>query len=537
MPSSFFCTSALLGVLLALTSACTSQGPVASTGSLDGLLTVAEASGFQRTARHTEVVAFLDELALLSERVTRFEFGRSQEGRELPAIWLTAEANPTADKIRSSSKPLVLLYGNIHAGEVCGKEALLWLARELCTGDPVLEDLNLAIVPIYNADGNELMAPDNRPGQVGPEQMGTRANAQGLDLNRDWTKAEASETRAFLAFLNEFDPEVIVDTHTTNGSLHRYALTYQGPKHPAGDAELIEFGRTEFLPAVARRMADREGYASTFYGNFDRNRERWEGYPAQPRFGAVYRGLRNRLTILTEAYSYDPYETRVRSTLAFCRAILEQTAQRAAAIQQLLARADQRTVELGRAASDEVAVKAVQTAYGPVTIAGFEELPDPTGEHPLGIVPGEPLDREVELWNRYEPSVTVQRPRAYLLSPGAALLVQQLDLHGIQYRSLEEPPRLDATLLRIKSLTRAGREFQGHRRIESVELETAPLSLEVGAGWTLVPTDQPLGTLAVILCEPASEDGWLAWNFLDPWCMEGEQLPIYRLSGPASDQP
>ena len=496
------------------------------------LLTVAEESGFRQTARHQDVVAFLDALAKGSDRVSRFKFGRSEEGRELPGIWLTESAHPTAASIAASPKPLVLLAGNIHAGEVCGKAALCMLARELAEGDPLLTYIDLAIVPIYNADGNERMAPDNRPGQVGPDVMGIRPNAEGLDLNRDWTKAEASETQSFLAFLNRFDPEVVVDTHTTNGSLHRYALTYQGPKHPAGDAELIEYGRTEFLPAIQQRVATRDGYASTFYGNFDRERLRWEGYPAQPRFGAVYRGLRNRLTILTEAYSYDPFETRVRSTLAFCRALLEETAAEGGRIQKLLAEADRRTIQLGQAGGDAVALKAAQAAYpGSVTIAGFEELPDPSGEHPLGLVPGPPLDRDVELWNRYVPTVTAQRPRAYLVAPGADSLVDHLRLHGITTRPIEEKTRLEATEMRLASLERAEREFQGHLRIESVDVQATATQLEIGPGWTLVPTDQPLGTLAVILCEPASEDGMLAWNLLDTWCQPGATLPIHRFEG------
>ncbi len=492
---------------------------------LSDLRTVAETSQYARTARYADVVAFLDALDAGSPRVARFSFGTSFEGRDLPGVWITQGPAPTAASIVKSSKPLVLLFGNIHAGEVCGKEALCMLARELAAGDALLASLDIAIVPIYNADGNERMAAGNRPGQDGPEQMGTRANAQDLDLNRDWTKAEAPETRAFLAFLNQFDPELIVDTHTTNGSLHRYTLTYQGPKHPAGDAQLIAYGRDRFLPAVGQRLRAATGYESFFYGNFEGDHTRWEGYPAQPRYGAVYRGLRNRLTILSEAYSYAPFRDRVLCTLGFCRAVLEEAAEKADEIQQLVATADRRT----QASSDPIPVRVELMPFqAPVVIAGFEEIPAPESDHPLGLRAGAALDRTVEHWNLFEPSVTVERPTAYLLSPAASAIAKHLSLHGIATEPSSSGPR-QAIALVVTDLTRAATPNQAHERIESIDIEALPVELECDSEWTLVRMDQKLGSLAAILLEPQSEDGLLAWNFLEQWCKPGCTLPIYRL--------
>src|SRR5690606_38689136 len=154
------------------------------------LQTVAEASGYQKTARYADVVAFLDELAAASDLVRLPPMGGTVEGRTIPMAIIADPPVANAAEARRSKKLTVLLYGNIHAGEVCGKEALLMLARELALGDEqeLLDDLIVLVAPIYNADGNERFAPDNRPGQDGPQEMGIRANAQGLDLNRDWVK-------------------------------------------------------------------------------------------------------------------------------------------------------------------------------------------------------------------------------------------------------------------------------------------------------------------------------------------------------------
>ena len=102
---------------------------------------------------------------------------------------------------------------------------------------------------------------DNRPGQVGPEDgMGQRANARGLDLNRDFIKLEAPETRGLVRFLNEWNPHLFIDTHTTDGSYHRYTITYEGPKNPAGDPKVIAFMRQTFFPEVTHDFEKQTGF-------------------------------------------------------------------------------------------------------------------------------------------------------------------------------------------------------------------------------------------------------------------------------------
>src|SRR5262249_1910892 len=153
------------------------------------------------------------------------------EGRKLPLLILADPPLATAEEAARTKKLIVCAIGNIHAGEVDGKEALLMLARDmgLAQEHRLLKDLVIALVPIINPDGNERMAKTNRPGQVGPEEgMGTRGNANGLDLNRDFIKLETPEVRALVRFLNRWDPALVLDTHTTNGSHHRYTITYDG---------------------------------------------------------------------------------------------------------------------------------------------------------------------------------------------------------------------------------------------------------------------------------------------------------------------
>jgi len=198
--------------------------------------TAAEKSEYQATSTHAKVLAFCDELAKQSPRVRQGTLGTSQEGRKLPLLIVADPPIATAAEAAKGQKLVVLAVANIHAGEVDGKEALLMLARDLALAQDksLLEKLVIVFVPILNADGNERLGA-HRFEQAGPPQVGTRENAAGLDLNRDFVKLETPEVRALVKFMRDWNPAVVIDCHTTNGSHHRFTLTYEGGRSPAGD--------------------------------------------------------------------------------------------------------------------------------------------------------------------------------------------------------------------------------------------------------------------------------------------------------------
>ncbi len=523
----------LLGVLLAATApaaaadtASTAARPAPPAADVpDELRTEAERSDYRRTMTHAQVEALSAAIAERSPRVHLTELGTSFEGRTLPLLVVADPPVRTAAEARADRRrEVVLLFGNIHAGEVCGKEALLMLARELALAEErpaVLEDLILAIVPNLNADGNERFAPDNRPGQDGPEEMGTRANAQDLDLNRDWVKLDAPETRGIVRFMNEWDPIVVIDSHTTNGSRHRHVITHQGPKHPAGDAAVIEMVRDELLPAVDARFAEATAYVSFVYGNFSRDRSTWTTYPAEPRYGAAYRGMRNRIGLLVEAYAYAPFRDRVIGTLEFCRAVLEETAGRAAEIRSTLRAADRRmaTAPVGTPVPLRVEARPLP---GTFTVLGYEE---PEGrDGPLG----EPTELEVRVLNDFEPTLSVPRPHGYLIPAAHRDLADHLVRHGIEVLRVREHVDLDAEVYPLQAVERSERTWQGRTRVRLDAGPALPRQHRAEPGDLVVWCDQPLGTLAAYLLEPEATDGLGAWDFVG--VEAGDRWPVLRLT-------
>ena len=221
------------------------------------LRTRAERTGFVETSRYDDVRRVLDDLAESQRRsVFLTTFGRSDEGRDLPLVVIGAPAPHDPASARATGKARVLLLANIHAGEVEGKEAALILARRLAGGDlrRLLDRVTVLVAPIYNADGNERVSVDNRPAQFGPMGgVGVRETARGLDLNRDFVKLEAIESQGLASLLNTWDPHVVIDLHTTNGSYHGYHLTYAPTLAVNADPRLVQTTRSLLTSTHAAR--------------------------------------------------------------------------------------------------------------------------------------------------------------------------------------------------------------------------------------------------------------------------------------------
>lgn len=489
------------------------------------LQTTAEASDFKSTSSYEEVMSFCRELDQRSERVHLVVFGKSFEGRELPLLVVTDPPVSTPAKL-DRSKLTVLMMANIHAGEVCGKEAGLMLARELAAGQiGVLDRVNVLIAPIYNADGNERVSKDNRPGQIGPENgMGQRHNAQDLDLNRDHMKLKSPECRAFAGLLNAWDPEIVIDTHTTNGSHHRYALTYDSPRNPAAPPEVVAYVRDAFLPEVSQRMLNDSGYRSFVYGDFDPPHKKWVTYPDWPRYNTQYVGLRGRIGILSEAYAYIPFRDRVLATKAFLGSCLQQAAESRQPILSLLASV-RRRIESG--SRDVVPIASVLVPRAKkLEVLGYVEEQGTDGRSKATDV--EKTYTNVLAVNESQATAAVTRPFAYLIPPQHPSVIDNLLAHGVQVHELREQLQLTVEQYRVSRIHREQEPYQGQEML-SVHVEPESAAVELMPGQFVIKTAQPLSQLIVNLLEPAAQDGLTTWNYFDDALRENGIFPVQRL--------
>jgi len=542
----FFSTAAVVAIV----AACGPAVPPGPPNPATFPRTRPELTSYRETSRYSDVRSFLDSLRALRAPLTFGSMGKTNEGRELPFVIASRPLVSTPSEAKRLGRPIVYVQGNIHAGEVEGKDALLALLRDLAfAAKPnALDSIVLIAVPIYNADGNERFASQsvNRTEQNGPEMVGIRANAQSLDLNRDYVKAEAPETRASLAMFSRWDPDVFVDLHTTDGSFHGYALTYSPSLSPAAVFGGV-YARDSLLPVLRERMRVRNGFEVFDYGNFVSDgrglvadttvAEGWETYDARPRFGTNYYGIRGRIAILSEAYSHDPLERRIGSTYAFVKEILSLVGEKGAAIRSLSARADSQPLAWGRS-PDSLQMVPVRSEIIATPRMSFviKEDVEKTGDSSF-TQPGVPRGERrtgrfrsirMPVYDRFSSALDRMPPAAYVIAPEDTAVVTLLRLHGIRVDRSDTLWTARGESFVIDSIVTAQRPFQGHHEVRlkghwERGLQTLPSKSFV------VSTAQPRGALIVYLLEPESDDGFATWNLFDNRLQKGGRFPVKRI--------
>jgi len=524
----------------------TASVPAQSAASLPR--TRAERTSYGETSTYADVIAFIDSLERDHVPFVRQELGTTTEGRVLPLLILSRPRVSTPAEARALHRPIVYVQANIHAGEVEGKEAMQALVRDLATSSHnVLDSIVLIAIPIYNADGNEVFKPQavNRTEQNGPESVGQRPNAKMLDLNRDYVKAEAPETRASLAAFEKWNPDVFVDLHTTDGSFHGYALTYAPSLNPAA-REASSYTMDSLLPELRRRMQARDGFAVFDYGNFDSGYEErditdtvkqgWYSYDHRPRFGTNYFGLRQRISILSEAYSHDPFERRVKSTYAFVHELLSLVAERGARIRDIESRADSQfargdyTTPIPIRSQLTTAPEKVPVVFEVMAHTGDSSLTQsgvPRGYRRTGTMKRQTMP----VFLRFEPVLTRTIPHAWLLFPSDTAAIALLRAHGIRVEPISKeltsaPTRISAFM--IDSIQPEPKAFQGHHEMH-LKGKWRDGNIEMPATMMMIRGDQLQAVAALCLLDPESDDGLVTWNVFDSQLAAGKPFPVWRV--------
>jgi hypothetical protein len=508
--------------------------PIVPTGELP--LSVAESSEFTKTATFDEVWEWLRRLQSLGAQIHVTTVGTTTEGRSMPLVIASRPLVTTPEQAWASGKPILYLQGNIHGGEVEGKDALLMLLRDLTLGDArdLLDDVIVLSNPIYNADGNEKWGPvaENRRSQDGPGLVGLRPNGMGLDLNRDYIKAESPEMRSSLAgIFNRWWPDLVMDLHTTNGSYHAFDLTYAASLTPIALSGPVALANDELLPELERRLAANE-HPIFDYGNFNREYPptEWRTFSWEPRFGTNYLGLRGAISILSESVSYRPFRTRLSATYWLVRETIAYAGANADEITSVTRGSRDQVTAWGREPDNAPAlgVRFELASRGKETLS-YEILdPPPIPGESRGTRTGRYADAELEIMTVFRATKTRPFPAGYLIPPAFPEAVTLLRRHGIGVDRLESKWSGTVRVFRVETISAAENLFQGHRAL-TVDGDYRSEAREVPAGWYFVPTSQPLGILVFTLLEPEMLDGLTSWNYFDRGLTADQDAPVLKL--------
>ena len=227
-----------------------------------------EKSEGSQTAEYHEVIEWWEKLDKQYSRVKMLKMGMTDSGFPLHLILLSSDPAFEISKSRDKDKSIVLINNGIHAGEPDGIDASMLLARDYLSGVKKLPaNIVLAIIPVYNIGGFLNRSAYYRVDQNGPEEFGFRGNAQNLDLNRDFIKADSKNAASFAEIFHLCDPDVFIDNHVSNGADYQHVITLLTYQHNKLGGIAGKYLNERFEPELYRRMKEK-GYELVPYVSF-----------------------------------------------------------------------------------------------------------------------------------------------------------------------------------------------------------------------------------------------------------------------------
>jgi len=489
-------------------------------------ITPVEISDFTSTPSYQQTMDWLQKLCAGTSGMRMVSIGSSANARSINMVIATADGKFDKAELAKSSKPLLLIQAGIHAGEIDGKDAGMMLLRDIAYGNKkdLLRNVNILFIPILNVDGHERTSEYNRVNQRGPSNMGWRTNARNLNLNRDYTKLDTEEIRAVVNVFNEYEPDLYLDLHVTDGADYQYDITYG--YSDGYSVEIAKWLKEKLTTSVDNALASFGHIPGPliFAANGRDFTKGMTDYPYTARFSNNYGDIRYLPSILVENHSLKPFKQRVLGTYIFLEAVIQVLAKDGTSLQQAIQR-DRNTrpkevvLTWQRSdATDTVAFLGIESRLqkSQVTNAQYVEWL------------GKPVSQKIPAIRYRKPEVTIARPKAYWVPATYKDVIERLRAHGIRMTTSDRKQEVDVQMYRLSDHKFSTQPFEGHFSVTATYREEKRKEIFY-PGSVRIDTDQPLGNLIVYLLDPASPDSFLQWGFFSEIFNRTEYIEEYAI--------
>jgi hypothetical protein len=486
------------------------------------LLTTGEKTEWNQTAPYAEAVEISRRLERASRFVKVMDIGTTPEGRTMIALVVSKDRAFTPAEAAKTNKAVIMIQSGIHAGEIEGKDTVLMLVRDMTVSKKFagwLDHAIFVIIPVFNVDGHEYFSAYHRPSQQGPNSTGLRANAQRLNINRDYMKADTPEMRAWLRVFNSWMPDFLIDNHVTDGSDMQYDVTWdmarnQDIAEPAG-----AWIREKYVPELDKRMAA-DGHMVAPYGALRNAGNKREFFMEvfSPRYSHLYSAVQNRPSLLVETHSLKTARTRAWANYDIMRHTFD------------IITADPESLRKAvREADRAMSARAGDRSAEPVYLAGkVSDKSRPIVYHALKNAPfksevtganvtrytGELDDIQTVIHDQIDTTLAAQMPLGYLIPAAFSSAAALLQTHGVEIERTTKPLDQVFETYRFTSTKFAANASEGHVML-TVEPRVVKEKIFIPAGSYWIPLKQRRSRLILSLLEPNAPDSIAAWGLLD----------------------
>lgn len=495
------------------------------TGGLEAQLQLGYEEGY--SLNHEECISAYRSLEENYVNCALKEAGQSDSGRPIHLFTMGD---------MSAEKPTILINNAIHPGESCGVEASLILVEELLrTDSPILENINIAVIPMYNVGGALNRSCCTRANQAGPTEQGFRGNARNLDLNRDFIKTDSRNAKAFQSIFQELKPAILVDTHTSNGADYPYTMTLIHSQLDMLDPNLSSVYGESLIPHLYEAMD--EHYPMAPYMNMigATPDDGILDFPDWPRYSTGYAALFNCFGFTTEAHMLKPFSERVKATYHFLDELITYSSDHAQEIHRNKMKADNHTRALSSLFLDyTLDTLMVDSFY----FKGFKaeyETSKVTGLQRLRYNRNEGWEKNIPHLKHYTGTDQVSVPSYYYIPQAWAEAIQRLAHNGVNMVRLNSDTTIQVEAYYIDSYETSPQPYEGHYLHHDVDTHKKLQVVNLLKGDYIIDTRQVSKRYIVNVLEPRAYDSFFAWGFFDAILQQKEWFSPYVFEDMAED--
>ncbi len=491
-----------------------------------------------QTVTYQEAQRFYRELDRLSDLVQTRDWGMTDIGQPLQEVVIASQGHFTPEQNKVVRKPILFIMNGIHPGEPEGIDATIILVRDLIYKPEftaLLDKVTLVILPIYNIDGALNRSGHSRANQNGPEAYGFRANAQNLDLNRDFIKCDSKNCRSFVTLFQKWQPHIMIDNHTSNGADYTYTMTLLATQKDKIHPVLGSFMTKNMTPHLYKSMFEKKWEMIPYVATRGAVTDGIYGFLETPRYSSGYAALHHTITYLTETHMLKPFADRLWSTYHFMQEVLKYMALYPTDVIKNKELAIQSTINqeqfplsytLDKTQKDSVFFKGYTAKYKKSEVTGMDRLYYDRKEPWAAFIP---------YYDAYVPEMIVEKPKAYIIPQAYDKLVDLLNINGVMATKLEKDTTVEVTVYRIESFETVKNPYEGHYLHYNTSVKSEKMNKKFYSGDYVIVTNQKSIRFIIETLEPQGPDSYWSWNFFDGIAVQKEYYSDYVFEDLAAD--
>jgi hypothetical protein len=493
------------------------------------LTTLFETSGGTQTPTYLQVIDWWTRLDATSPIVKMQAMGPTDAGYPLHLVMVSTDKDFDISSLKKKGKNIIFVLNGIHPGEPDGIDASMLLVRDMVQGKyPLPSNVVLALVPVYNIGGALNRSVNYRVDQNGPAEFGFRGNAQNLDLNRDFIKADSKNALTFSRIFHYLNPDIFIDNHVSNGADYQHVMTLIASQHNRLGGAMGEYMNKQFEPTLYTLMKEKGWDLVPYVNHFAETPEKgWSQFWDSPRYSSGYASLFNTFAFVPETHMLKPYEQRVASTRDLMESFIEFAAKNGKDITRLR---DEAVKEQLTRPLFPIAWKWDRSKWIDITFKGYEsgyKNSEVSGLPRLYYDRSKPFERKIPFYNHYTDTLSVQKPLAYVIPQGWWKVIERLQANSVLMRRLERDTTIEVEAYKIRAYQSSPRPFEGHHPNREVQVAKTTKRVVFRKGDYYIPLNQRANRFLIETLEPHTEDSYFTWNFFDPILGQKEGFSDY----------